>query len=433
MLAANRRGIYRNDAARGAGTTTTWGAVAPRQGWVSSIKFSPHDQNVVYATYSTYGGQHVWKSSDGGSQWQPIDGSGDGQLPDIAVHTIAVDPDDPQRLFIGTDLGVFVSLDDGAHWVAENNGFANVIVERLVTTDGVGGQPPMLYAFTYGRGAWRVKLTDLTGEADYRIDERASGSFYDPAQSGQGWLLESLVVDGVRWIAASWYTYLDGAQVWLLGAAPVDRDRVSIPMFEYAGGEFPPDFDPAAVTSRAWGTLEFVFDTPDQGLATWQSSLTGFSDGSAAFQRLTRPGTSTSASELSACHSGSWYQPTQSGHGLQVEVVDDGAGGQNMFAIWYHYLDGTPAWLLGLGAVDGDHVDLDVSLTRGADFPPGFDPADVEQVPWGDLRFTVTGADTARIDWQSGIDGYGSGSLDLQRLTRLAGQSCDGVAAKRGD
>src|SRR5690606_11072409 len=135
----------------------------------------------------------------------------------------------------GTDLGVFVSLDGGQHWVAENNRLANVIVERLVTTQSFGTQPAMLYAFTYGRGARRVPLAQLDGVGDYRIDDRASGAFYDPAQSGQGWLLESLVVDGVRWIAASWYTYLDGEQVWLLGAGPVEGNRTSIPLSEFAG------------------------------------------------------------------------------------------------------------------------------------------------------------------------------------------------------
>ena len=203
VLAANRRGIFRNDAARNADANTTWPSVSPRPGWVSSLTFRSDNDQIVYATYSTFGGNHVWKSNDGGSNWQPIDGSGDARLPDIAVHTLAIDPFDPQRLYVGTDLGVYVSLDDGAHWAAENSGFASVIVERLTTTSGINGQPPMLYAFTYGRGAWRVPLADLGGSSDYRIDQRLSGSFYDPAANGQGWVLESLELDGVRWVAAS--------------------------------------------------------------------------------------------------------------------------------------------------------------------------------------------------------------------------------------
>ena len=48
---------------------------------------------------------------DAGATWQSIDGSGPAGIPDIPVHSLVVDPDDPQRLYIGTDLGVMVSCD----------------------------------------------------------------------------------------------------------------------------------------------------------------------------------------------------------------------------------------------------------------------------------------------------------------------------------
>ena len=426
VLAANRRGIFRNDAAQSAGSTTTWHSVSPRPGWVSSLTFRADNDQIVYATYSSFGGDHVWKSGDGGSSWQPIDGSGSSRLPDIAVHSLAIDPGDPRRLYAGTDLGIYVSLDDGAHWAAENSGFASVIVERLATSPGLNGQPPMLYAFTYGRGAWRVPLSQLSGQSDYRIDEAVSGSFYDPQTDGQGWVLESLELDGVRWVAASWYSYRDGQQLWLLGAAPANGSRVSIPLSLYSGGQFNPNFDPAAVQSQDWGLLELEFADADHVSAQWNSLLGGFADGSANLIRLTQPGGSNQTSQLSACHSGSWFKPSESGHGLQVEVFADGSGGQQMFAVWYHYFNGQPIWLLGVGAVDGDHADLAMELTQGTGFPPDFNSSEVQRIPWGSLRFSVSGADSAAISWQSAVEGYGSGSLNLQRLTRLAGHACTG-------
>src|SRR5262249_12057512 len=57
------------------------------------------------------------------------------------------------RLYIGTDVGVFVSLDQGAHWAVENTGYANIPTEHLLIHDST------LYAFTHGRGAWRVALS----------------------------------------------------------------------------------------------------------------------------------------------------------------------------------------------------------------------------------------------------------------------------------
>ncbi|MCU1286718.1 MAG: hypothetical protein JWO13_3068 [Acidobacteriales bacterium] len=129
----------------------------PRNGFVSSIAFDPKNQNVVYATYSTFGvdhAAHVYKSADAGSTWNQSDGVGDGAIPDVPVHSIAVDPNVTSRLYAGTDVGVFVSLDGGQSWAVENTGFANVVVESL-KFDASGQH---LFAFTHGRGAWRVDL-----------------------------------------------------------------------------------------------------------------------------------------------------------------------------------------------------------------------------------------------------------------------------------
>ena len=73
--------------------------------------------------------------------------------PALPVHTLAIDPANRNRLFVGTDLGVFVSLDAGPHWAVENTGFANVITEQLKVAPGDAVTPPQLFAFTYGRGA----------------------------------------------------------------------------------------------------------------------------------------------------------------------------------------------------------------------------------------------------------------------------------------
>ncbi len=59
-------------------------------------------------------------------------------------------------MFLGTDLGLFISLDSGAHWMNESS-FPQVITEWIPI--GQGAQGPALYAFTHGRGAWRVELT----------------------------------------------------------------------------------------------------------------------------------------------------------------------------------------------------------------------------------------------------------------------------------
>jgi photosystem II stability/assembly factor-like uncharacterized protein len=148
--------IYRNATARSATAATTWPGVQPREGFVSSITYHPHVADFVYATFAGFGGQHVWKSTNGGASWAPLDGEGDGAIPDIPVHSLVVDPYRPERLFIGTDLGVMVSIDGGAHWMKEADGMPNAVTEWLVIAEAPEGRS--LYAFTHGRGVWRAKL-----------------------------------------------------------------------------------------------------------------------------------------------------------------------------------------------------------------------------------------------------------------------------------
>lgn len=426
MLAGNQVAIFSSRAATTSTATTAWNRVAPRAGWVSSLIFDPHDANVAYATYSSFGGAHVWRSADAGLSWTPIDGGGDGALPDVPVHTLAIDPGDAGRLFIGTDIGVFASIDGGAHWAVENSGFANVITESLVMANGTATVAPQLFAFTYGRGAWRVPLSQLSGTADYRIGADTSGSFFDPAQDGHGWIVDAITTDGVTSVIAAWYVYVDGEQRWLIGTGPATANEARVPLYIASGGAFPPAFDPAQVNLQPWGEAVLRFDDRDHGSASWTTHVAGFADGSMPLARLTRPAQAAGESpvaRVAACHSGTWYNAQQSGHGLMVEVLGE-PDARQLLAIWYTYLDGSQRWLIGTGPVTGDHADVAMLITRGGRFPPAFNAASVVREPWGTLTFRAIDGDHAHIDWNSSYAGFNDGSLDLVRLTAQLGRAC---------
>ena len=119
---------------------------------------------------------------------------------------------------------------------------------------------------------------------------------------------------------------------------------------------------------------------------------------------------------------GSWYDPAQSGHGLHVEALP----GNQFLAAWFTFnpVGTEQAWFLGVGTYSGTTATIDsvVQPTGGA-WLPNFDPARVTNNPWGTLKFTFTDCNHGRVDFDS-IRGYGSGSMNLTRLTQPAGLAC---------
>lgn len=158
LVGTSRGFIHRNTAALSSTGGTDWPFSQPRDGYISSIAIDEAEPTIAYATYATFGGNHVWKTTDGGVTWSAIDGVGAGRLPDVPVHSVAIDPYTFTTLFVGTDVGVFVTVNGGQTWMVENTGFANVNTETLQVLLNEEEQEFYLYAFTHGRGAWRVRL-----------------------------------------------------------------------------------------------------------------------------------------------------------------------------------------------------------------------------------------------------------------------------------
>jgi hypothetical protein len=110
--------------------------------------------NTAFATFSGFNGAtpaqpgHVFKTTDGltiGS-WTNIS----GDLPDVPVNAIAVDAK-TNTIYVGTDIGVFQTLDGGSHWTDIDNGLPNVAVFGLAI-DKSG----RLVAATHGRGMFEL-------------------------------------------------------------------------------------------------------------------------------------------------------------------------------------------------------------------------------------------------------------------------------------
>ncbi len=144
-----------NTAAVTASSATAWAFTQPRTVTVTSLAYDPNNSNNVWATYGTFSGTSVYKSTNSGATWTAASGTVPNVLPAVPALTVIVDPTNSNRVYVGTDIGVFTTIDGGANWYKEVTGFANVAVEWLdINSTGTR----QLYAFTHGRGTWRVNL-----------------------------------------------------------------------------------------------------------------------------------------------------------------------------------------------------------------------------------------------------------------------------------
>jgi photosystem II stability/assembly factor-like uncharacterized protein len=131
------------------------------------------DDNVCYAGVAgTAMGQHVFKTTDGGDTWQNIT----GDLPNTPVNSIVVRTAAPRMIFVGTDIGVFQSTNDGTSWLPFNNGFPAVAVFDLKYKDRAN----VLLAATHGRGNFMyydlpplptIRMTVSSSNVDFGLVE----------------------------------------------------------------------------------------------------------------------------------------------------------------------------------------------------------------------------------------------------------------------
>jgi len=124
---------------------------------------------------------------------------------------------------------------------------------------------------------------------------------------------------------------------------------------------------------------------------------------------------------IDASFIGSWYDPAQSGDGLMLEVLP----GNRLLALWFAFSPtGEQAWFGGVGTYSGNTATItSAALPTGGKWIPNFDPNAIVRNPWGTLTFTFADCNHGKVDFNSAY-GYGSGSMNLTRLTLPSGLAC---------
>jgi photosystem II stability/assembly factor-like uncharacterized protein len=134
----------------------TWTNVAPKipglpKGiWVSEVVPSRYDEGTVYATFDGHRqddyGTYVYVSKDFGQTWQPAAAN----LKDVVVKTLTEDLKNPDVLYLGTENGLYASVDRAKEWTKIKANLPDVRVDEIT----LHPRDNAMILATHGRALW---------------------------------------------------------------------------------------------------------------------------------------------------------------------------------------------------------------------------------------------------------------------------------------
>jgi photosystem II stability/assembly factor-like uncharacterized protein len=143
----------------------------PRGTWVSTVEPGRLDEATAFATFDGHSTgdmkTYVYKTTDYGKTWISLGGKG---LTGYA-HVVRQDLVNPDLLFLGTEQGLFLSIDGGGHWARFTGNFPQVAVRDIA----IHPRESDLLLATHGRGIYVVDdITPLRRMTQKVLDSDAS-------------------------------------------------------------------------------------------------------------------------------------------------------------------------------------------------------------------------------------------------------------------
>jgi hypothetical protein len=141
-------------------------------------------------------------------------------LPDAPVNDIIIDPEFTQRLFAGTDVGVFVSENLGSSWNYLGENLPNAPITDLV----LHNPSRTLIAATYGRSMYSINISTTPG---ITVVSPNGGEHFLMGDTTQiTWTsnevnsvkIELSITDGMDWLTIEESTPSDGVYDWIVEA-----------------------------------------------------------------------------------------------------------------------------------------------------------------------------------------------------------------------
>lgn len=156
----------------------TWTEITPddlpRWGTVNMIEVSPHAPGTAYLAVHRYRMDdwqpYIFRTTNYGDSWTLLTDGENGIPADFPTRVVREDPDREGLLYAGTEFGLFVSFDAGAHWQSLQQN-----LPRTPITDLKVHRQDLVVA-TQGRSFWIMdnlsplhELTDAVADADHHL------------------------------------------------------------------------------------------------------------------------------------------------------------------------------------------------------------------------------------------------------------------------
>ena len=118
--------------------------------YATDMHVSDRNSAEAFVTYGGFGSGHVFRTTDAGTTWTDISGN----LPDAPCHSIVNDPVYQQNIYVGNDLGVYVTTNGGTTWNEYMTGMPYSLVFDITVVYPNRG----IRATTHGNGVFERKL-----------------------------------------------------------------------------------------------------------------------------------------------------------------------------------------------------------------------------------------------------------------------------------
>jgi photosystem II stability/assembly factor-like uncharacterized protein len=128
-------------------------------GGITKLASHPVEDSTAFALFSFAGKPKILRTKNLGQSWQDISGFGlaptsSTGFPNVAVYCLYVRPDNPEIIWVGTEIGIVESLDNGQTWSLLED-FPNVAVWHMK------GQDDQVVIATHGRGIWTAQTENI--------------------------------------------------------------------------------------------------------------------------------------------------------------------------------------------------------------------------------------------------------------------------------